>query len=700
MILRKVTVWFEQLLFSCKFVKMKFFIKKNINKYPIWRDYKNLAVAFFSFFLMMSVSGQQNRLENFSIADGLPSTAINDILQDEIGYLWLASNKGLVRFDGHEFKSLNTHNSTKVNTLFLKNNTLYIGSENGLCVKKNRKITCFGEENIIKIIAIKDTIILGTTEGIYQVKDNFLLPLKINTAIDFSRINDILFDKKSIYVATNRGLWKLNSLKKGSNSEKIIEGRITSLLVHNKKMIAATYKNGMKVIENDTLSHTIKTAQNSKNCSVINTEIWLSTLGNGIEVFHANNFSFLRKINKYNTLETNYINTVFKDNQDNIWMLTSNKGMYKLKNETVHSNKTKPEIYLENIAINYQHIDSIDINNYSKKLALKPTQNNLSISFKTVDIESPKNIQYRYKIGNEFSPWSTNNYIEFGNLDAGNYTFSVQSRNKYLLESDIKNFSFYIDIHLYKKPWFIIGLFTLILLILSGFVELYIRTLKKKNKQKINELKREKHLLTLEQKALQLQMNPHFIFNVLNGIKALGNNGKNKELNKTISQFSVLLRSVLNNSRLEEISLQEEIESLKNYLDLEQKMNSKSFEYSIVTSLNNTDAAEILIPPMLLQPFVENSIEHGIQARSTNGKIRIAFNINHRYLECSVIDNGVGFYHSKNQDRDHKSVGVTITKERIINLSDKNSFSINEVQKDSRISGTKVWFKIPLKTDY
>ena len=703
MIIRKVTVWFGQLLFSCKFVKMKFFTKKNSNRYySLCRIYKSLTAIFFLLYFATNLSGQQNSLENFSVNEGLSSLSINDILQDEIGYLWLASNKGLVRFDGNEFKRFETQSASKVNTLFFKNNKLYIGSEKGLCVKGNSEITCFGKENIIKIIAINDTIILGTTEGIYEVKEDYLQPLKINSIIDFSIIYDLIVDKESIYIASNKGLWKLNSIKKGNNSKKIIEGTITSLLVHNKKILAATSKDGMKVIENDTISSTIHTAENSKNIAIINTEIWLATLGNGIEIYNANNFSFQRKINKYNTLETNNIHTIFKDNRDNIWIGTSNKGIYKLKKETRNSKKIQPKIYLENIAINYQKIDSININNYSKKLELKPAQNNISISFKTVDLEAPKNIQYRYKIADEFSPWSSNNSINFGNLEAGTYTFSVQSRNNHLLESDLKNFSFYIDIHVFKKTWFLIGSFSFIVLILSVFVEFYIRNIKKRNKQRIEELKREKYLKSLEQKALQLQMNPHFIFNVLNGIKALGNNGKTSELNKTISQFSVLLRSVLNNSRLEEISLQEEIESLKNYLNLEQRMSSKSFIYSIEKNLNNTDSEEILIPPMLLQPFLENAIEHGIQANSVEGKIIVEFNIDHQFLECSIIDNGIGFHHSKdnNKDKEHASVALTITKERIINLSNKNSFSIDEIKINNAISGTKVWFKIPLKTDY
>jgi sensor histidine kinase YesM len=250
--------------------------------------------------------------------------------------------------------------------------------------------------------------------------------------------------------------------------------------------------------------------------------------------------------------------------------------------------------------------------------------------------------------------------------------------------------------------WFFIVCGIILCLLLAGFIDLYIRKLNKKNQQKVNALKAENHLLTLEQKALQLQMNPHFIFNVLNGIKALGNSGKPKELNKIISQFSILLRSVLNNSRLEEISLKDEIETLKNYLELEQKMNSKSFEYVIETSLNNIDSEEILIPPMLLQPFIENCIKHAFQPNTTNPKIKLLFEVKNNFLHFTIEDNGIGYHQSKKEKvkTNHQSVALEVTKERIEHVSKYNSFSIEEIKNDKEVSGTKVGFKIPLKTDY
>ncbi|WP_373940778.1 histidine kinase [Polaribacter sejongensis] len=475
---------------------------------------------------------------------------------------------------------------------------------------------------------------------------------------------------------------------------KLIEENTTSLLISNNQLIAATEIQGLMIIDDHTVLKNIATIENISSIKRVKDEIWVASKKNGLEILDANTYIFKRKINKYNAFISSQINTVFKDKQNSIWIGSSNKGLYKYNSTTETAN---PKLFIENIAVNYKSIDSLNIN----KLALKPNENNISFSFKTIDLKNPKNIEYRYQLNNDFTPWSPQNKVDFANLKAGNYQFTVQSKEGSLLSKKV-SLSFFIDTPIYQKAWFIILCGAILCLLLALFVELHIRKLNKKNQQKINTLKVENHVLTLEQKALQLQMNPHFIFNVLNGIKALGNAGNSKELNKTISQFSVLLRSVLNNSRLEEISLQEEIDTLKNYLDLEQKMNSMSFEYAIETSLNNIDSEEILIPPMLLQPFVENCIKHAFQPNKTAAKIKLLFEVRNRFLHFTIEDNGIGFHQSKKEKvkSNHQSVALEVTKERIQHLSKYNSFSIEEIKDKNEVKGTKIGFKIPLKTDY
>ena len=387
-------------------------------------------------------------------------------------------------------------------------------------------------------------------------------------------------------------------------------------------------------------------------------------------------------------------NAVDIDNKGNIWFGTMN-GLTKYIPSNNQLKKVRPSITFESVEVAYQTIDSININKYTKILQLKPTQNHLSFKFKSVDINHPKGIEYRYKLNGEFSPWSFKDFIDLPNLSSDNYSFTVQARNIDWEESDPISFQFFIDQPLYEKPWFLWTIYSssgfLILIILL----LFFRRVKLKNKRKIEQLALENHLLSLEQKALQLQMNPHFIFNVLNGIKAMGAEGETKQMSSTINTFATLLRSILNSSRQEEISLQEEVKTLKNYLTLEQQMSINSFEYHIHTNTGDIDIEEILIPPMLIQPFVENSIKHGFIQLDRKGEIHISFKISGEYLDCKVKDNGIGIEKSKKQKQPyHQSMALQVTKERIESLSGINSLLIKED------NGTIISFRLPLKTDF
>ena len=190
--------------------------------------------------------------------------------------------------------------------------------------------------------------------------------------------------------------------------------------------------------------------------------------------------------------------------------------------------------------------------------------------------------------------------------------------------------------------------------------------------------------------ALKLQMNPHFIFNTLNSLKALGRSGNIKSFEETIVTFANLLRSILKGSRENKLNLKEEIESLKNYLRLEQHLSQNRFDFEIIVNTNNIDIEEINIPPMLIQPFAENAIKHAFKERK--GKITIQIIVKGKYLVISIKDNGIGF---NTETVTLNSYGIKITKERISNLLSNHLFEIS-----SSNIGTCVSFRIPLLLDY
>ena len=655
--------------------------------------FKKISFVFILVF-SLHICAQQSNIKNMSFDDGLPSNLIYDLQQDEIGYLWIATEKGLVKFDGDDFEQINQVKTTNV---LVKNNVLYAGLENGLFIKNKSKEQFYESKKVLKIVSIKNEIFVGTEEGIYHLKETYLQPLKINTILDFSIINDLIFCENAIYIASNNGLWKIDDLLNPKNTERILKENSVSLEKFQNKIIAATLQNGLYFINGNVIELEIKTLEHISSVKKLKNEIWVTSKTDGIEVFVLPSFTFKQKINKYNSLKTNSIHSVFKDKMRANWIAT-NEGLYKISfvNQSNGLDR-KPTIHFENLQVNHQNIDSVL---FDKNVKFLNTDNNISITFKTVDLSNPKKIKYRHKLVDGFSPWSKNNTVQFPNLSAGRYKFQVQSKIEEK-KSITQSFSFIIDAPFYQKTWFIFAFIISLLLISYFLLDYYLRQLNKRHKERLDILKMQNNLLSLEQKALQLQMNPHFIFNVLNGIKALGNSSKIEELNATISKFSVLLRGILHNSRKEEITLQEEISLLKNYIELAQRMSSKSFTFTIAANLNNIDADEILIPTMLIQPFVENCVQHAFKD-TTLGEVSISFKVKHHFLYCSIIDNGIGIHEAKKRkgNVNHNSVALKVSKERLHILSPKSSFSIDEIVTENKIRGTKVSFRIPLKTDY
>ncbi|MHB0755423.1 sensor histidine kinase [Polaribacter sp. M15] len=642
----------------------------------------------------MKIDAQNYSVKNLTIQDGLPSNIVYDIQQDKIGYLWIATEKGLVKFDGDDFTLIN---SLKTTTLFIDGSTIYAGLENGLFIKNKSNEYFIKSEKILSIVKHKNKIYTGTIEGIYSLENKELYPLLNNSTVNLPSVNGMISTEKGIIITSTKGLYKLHISLNKSYLNKIEKGVFTSIDKSYNSYIA-TESNG-KIIEvkNDSILKTIETISNANSIRKIKNEVWVSSKTNGIEVYSLPSFTFKQKINKYNSLQTNTIYDVFKTD-DQTTYIASSKGVYVLKNlVSKNTSDFKPVVYFENFQVNHQNADTLLA---KKKFILSHLENNISISFKTVNLSYPKKIQYRYQLNDYFSPWTFNNNVQLPNLNAGSYQFKIQSKieNK---KSKIKSLAFMIKTPFYQKAWFIFTVVITLLLASYLYLDYYLKQINTRNKQKINQLKQKNQLLSLEHKALQLQMNPHFIFNVLNGIKALGNRGDINELNNTISKFSVLLRGILNNSRKDEISLKDEILLLKNYIELEQKMSSKSFCYRIVTHLNHIDPDEILIPTMLLQPFVENCIKHAFKINAT-GEITISFSVKHRFLECTIADNGIGIYQSQKRkgNSTHKPVAIKIAKERLFVLTKNSSFRINEILTDNKVLGTKVSFKIPLKTDY
>lgn len=244
-----------------------------------------------------------------------------------------------------------------------------------------------------------------------------------------------------------------------------------------------------------------------------------------------------------------------------------------------------------------------------------------------------------------------------------------------------------------RRQWQLLASFFLVLILIATLI-IYRRS----NKRKSRELAL--ILSNLEYRALKTQMNPHFIFNAINSIQSLITASNNIESLRYISKFSKLLRSVLENSEKNLIPLEAELKNLRLYIELEHLRLNYRLDYEILVSEDIIPENEH-VPPLILQPFVENSIWHGFPQKVGEKKLKINVHAKKDILYCEIIDNGIGRKNSETMKRMRKpsdSKGVSITKKRldILNrglVNDSLNFE-DLVEGDGKASGTKVTLKI------
>lgn len=245
------------------------------------------------------------------------------------------------------------------------------------------------------------------------------------------------------------------------------------------------------------------------------------------------------------------------------------------------------------------------------------------------------------------------------------------------------------DLEINRRNYFMYGSILLILLI-SVIAVTTIR---------YNRLKAGKIAVEMEQRLLQTQMNPHFIFNVLHAIHTYMLKKDTEESGKLLTSFARLVRSILQHSSTDNISLEEELKWLKDYMRLQQLRFNYAFNYQIELD-EQLSPDNLLLPPMLIQPFIENAIEHGFSGLEKTGELIISYKKTGDELEIGIRDNGKGFSqdHLVKQNKEHQSMAIQITEKRIqlLNKRRKGAFNFAIVSKPSE--GTSVLFSIPYRT--
>jgi ligand-binding sensor domain-containing protein len=342
----------------------------------------------------------------------------------------------------------------------------------------------------------------------------------------------------------------------------------------------------------------------------------------------------------------------------------------------VRSKRDSLDVSLMTVSVND---DDTSYSHQTTPFTLRHFQNIVQVSYVAPYFGNTNRLQYRYRLRGYDNTWKYNGNdgtVRFNYLRPGHYTFeiaaSINGRNWFESREPLK---FTILKPFWQQTWFILLSIVASITVLILIMRKRIRDVRK---QETERRRGEVQLLTMNHDlaasrltALRAQMNPHFIFNALNSVQRYILKGDVDQANKYLSKFSRLQREVLNNSSQDFISLEKELEILELYLQLEQLRFDEQFSYRIHLD-KEIDAGEIQIPPMILQPFIENAIWHGLMPGSGAKQVDISFSLNgDDQLYCKIVDNGIGREASErlkqNQDKStrHVSKGLSLVNERL-----------------------------------
>ncbi|MEP6617328.1 MAG: histidine kinase [Ginsengibacter sp.] len=335
-------------------------------------------------------------------------------------------------------------------------------------------------------------------------------------------------------------------------------------------------------------------------------------------------------------------------------------------------------------------------------IRLRYSQNDITIHYSAINFDEAASNRYAYRVNQkEWSSLGSENSIHFSNLSPGKYEVEIKYYAASNINSEtIRKITFVVQAPFWNQWWFFVLLSVVIISIIYSLAHKRISEIRQK--ERVNRLMAE-----YEMKALHSQMNPHFIFNCLNSIREMILNNDNSNASHYLSKFAHLIRITLNNSSKPFISLQKTIEYLQRYLEMEQ-IRTTNFSYQI-----NVDEAiqtqSTFLPPMLIQPFIENAIWHGASAVNQLIAINISFMYQNNQLSCRVEDNGIGIEMSlknkmeKGEQPDHHSLGIENVKQRILVLNEKYHLHSSVTIEDKSMlpaynePGTVVTIYLPFK---
>lgn len=651
------------------------------------------------------------KYQNIGTRQGLPSSETYLVHQDREGYMWFCTDRGVVRYDGFRLEGFNTSNGLTDNVVFRifedwKGRIWFLSLNDKLAYYENDRIVVYKYNNVLK----KNNHSIGNYKTMYVDRSDNLYYGTHSSGI-------LKIDRNGKCTVSKYATEHLTLDLRGERGQVLTAGGITRektdsigiLCVRRNgkpfkrfKCFYFQYYAGLKrtrSMDVVRLDHTFFNLNKQEDFLIVrnNTgifeaggDLWITT-GNGALHF-PDLRNGLKNASGYLFLKGTMVSSVFKDRNQGLWFSSLDNGIY-YSPDHAFIDKQRKQLTLKRIRVN----DSVVSFKNQKSIALDADAKFITLELRTTDYTQMGNQRYRFRLSNN-APWSYgySGKLTFYDLKPGDYHLEVSypdHKGQWQKPYEI--------LELNKAPEFTGTIWFYLILIAGGLLVsfVFVRT---RNTRLNKQLDLKREIEKVEQQALLSQMNPHFIFNALNSIQSFLIYRENEHANRYLLKLSELIRMTLTNSQKSEIPVREELSALRKYLELETMRFKNRFQFTIEARISDQELA-CRIPPMLIQPFVENSILHGFKGLKEGGEIQVIFSkIENEVLQVEVRDNGVGYQDgAKSSDNGHKSYGTKITSERL-NLYHRKyggdfSYSIQKITDDAGNSqGTVVRISIPV----
>lgn len=684
----------------------------------------------------------------------LYNIAVRNVLQDKNGSTWVSTiDRGLIKIQQKRISSftitdrlLNDEITQNFNALAIINKKIFVGNNYGEVLVYDgvydiKKRSLSNEKNmdgvVRKIIELKDKVYVScqtgsfildkksleiimrfegqrnaSTKMAFMLNDSILLLGSHAVAQKYNVVTNKVTDSiikritafgvnqaKEIYIGSNDGLyrWDKDSLFYFGKTYKALSYRVNTMFNTSDNLLwVGLGSDSLLVLKNNVLIKSIPLG------GTIPGTVCKSLYSNKAGIIWAGTNKGLNKIQyQYNNGRFTYYNTFFGLSDgligeqvndiyiSNDTVFAATTGGISFLSAALHLPVTNITTFITRVSIHGR--DTLVLKEYT----LPYYKNDINIYFSGADLTGYYPL-FEYRLNEGAWQKTDKNNIEL-RLSSGRYNIEIRGMKR---DGSASSQSETISIYI-KTPFWQSGIFwttmVLALFIISFFM------LERRNKQKrkiaVEKVITEKKLTELEMQALKAQINPHFVFNCLNSIKGFIFDKDFKQADKYLDKFADLMRSTIDNSDASIISLQNEINYLDNYLQLEKLRFDEKFDYNITVS-SDVDKDKYFVPAMLLQPYVENAIRHGMRfLENKNGQININVFTKNNFLVCEIDDNGIGREKAaelkSKMHIEYQSKGMNISKRRaeLYNIQQEVTDKKDE---NGNAGGTTITVKIPL----